>query len=152
MQNTKEAINWLGYTYLYVRMLRAPGLYSVTKADMREDTLLEQHRADLIHTAASVLDKNNLIKYDRKTGVFQVTDLGRVASHYYIHHSSINAYNEHLKPTMMDLEIFRVFALSNEFKNITVREEERQELAKLLEQVNCSLVWHGKLFGDGTLQ
>lgn len=32
-------------------------------------------------------------------------------------------------------EVFRVFALSHEFRNITVREEERQELAKLLEQV-----------------
>jgi len=31
--------------------------------------------------------------------------------------------------------VFRVFALSHEFRNITVREEERQELAKLLEQV-----------------
>lgn len=28
-----------------------------------------------------------------------------------------------------------MFALSHEFRNITVREEERQELAKLLEQV-----------------
>nr|WJH19483.1 U5-200K [Euglena gracilis] len=135
VQNTKEAITWLGYTYLYVRMLRAPGLYSVTKAAMQEDPLLEQHRADLVHTAATVLDRNNLIRYDRKTGVFQVTDLGRVASHYYIHHTSIQAYNEHLKPNMMDLEVFRVFALSHEFKNLTVREEERQELAKLLEQV-----------------
>eukprot|EP00906_Rhabdomonas_costata_P006818 RCo009880 len=135
VQNTKEAISWLGYTYLYVRMLRNPSLYSISKQEMADDPLLEQHRADLVHTAANILDKNNLIRYDRKTGGFQVTDLGRVASHYYISHTSINTYNEHLKPTMMDLEIFRLFALSNEFSNITVREEEKQELAKLLEQV-----------------
>lgn len=43
-------------------------------------TLSFQRRADLIHTAATLLDKTNLIKYDRKTGVFQVQgeSLGRL--------------------------------------------------------------------------
>jgi pre-mRNA-splicing helicase BRR2 len=31
-----------------------------------------QRRVDLIHAAAVLLDKNNLIKYDRKSGAFQV--------------------------------------------------------------------------------
>ncbi len=31
-----------------------------------------QRRADLIHTAAALLDKTNLVKYDRKSGAFQV--------------------------------------------------------------------------------
>lgn len=30
VQNTKEAVNWLGYTYLYIRMLRAPQLYGIS--------------------------------------------------------------------------------------------------------------------------
>ena len=34
--------------------------------------LLERRRADLVHTAAQVLDKASLIKYDRKGGNFQV--------------------------------------------------------------------------------
>lgn len=29
ISNTKEAINWLAYTYLYVRMLRSPSLYGI---------------------------------------------------------------------------------------------------------------------------
>lgn len=28
-QNLRDAAAWLGYSYLYVRMLRAPGLYGV---------------------------------------------------------------------------------------------------------------------------
>lgn len=31
-----------------------------------------QRRADLIHSAATLLDKNNLVKYDKKSGNFQV--------------------------------------------------------------------------------
>ena len=36
------------------------------------DPRLEGRRADLVHTAATTLDKANLIHYDRRTGNFQV--------------------------------------------------------------------------------
>lgn len=88
-----------------------------------------------VHTAATILDKNNLVKYDRKSGYFQVTDLGRIASYYYITHGTISTYNEHLKPTMGDIELCRLFSLSEEFKYVTVRQDEKMELAKLLERV-----------------
>lgn len=97
--------------------------------------MIDQRRADLIHTAAALLDKTNLIKYDRKSGAFQVTDLGRVSSHYYISHGSMATYNDYLKPQMSDIELFRVFSLSSEFKYISVREEEKMELGKLLDKV-----------------
>ncbi|XP_043940140.1 U5 small nuclear ribonucleoprotein 200 kDa helicase isoform X2 [Protopterus annectens] len=135
VQNTKDAVNWLGYTYLYIRMLRSPGLYGIAHDDMKVDPLLEQRRLDLVHTAMLILDKNNLVKYDKKTGNFQVTELGRIASHYYITHDTIQTYNQLLKPTLSEIELFRVFSLSSEFKNITVREEEKLELQKLLERV-----------------
>jgi len=44
-------------------------------------------------------------------------------------------FNEYLKPTMSNIELFRVFSLSSEFKYMTVREEEKLELAKLLDKV-----------------
>ena len=82
-----------------------------------------------------LLDKSNLVKYDRKTGRFQVTELGRIASHFYITNTSMATYNQHLKPMMGHIELFRVFALSDEFKYIPVREEEKLELSKLLGRV-----------------
>ena len=69
---------------------------------LEEDPYLEQKHVDLIHSAAMLLYKSNLVKYDRKTGRFQVTELGRIASHFYITH----------------IKLFRVFALSDEFKYI----------------------------------
>ncbi|XP_073478160.1 U5 small nuclear ribonucleoprotein 200 kDa helicase [Aquarana catesbeiana] len=135
VQNAKDAVNWLGYAYLYIRMLRSPNLYGISHDDLKSDPLLEQRRLDLIHTAALMLDKNNLLKYDKKMGNFQVTELGRIASHYYITNESMQTYNQLLKPTLSEIELFRVFSLSSEFKNITVREEEKLELQKLLERV-----------------
>ncbi|KFV59703.1 U5 small nuclear ribonucleoprotein 200 kDa helicase, partial [Gavia stellata] len=142
VQNAK-AMNWLGYTYLYIRMLRSPTLYGISHDDLKGDPLLDQRRLDLVHTAALMLDKNNLVKYDKKTGNFQVsfccftlvTELGRIASHYYITNETMQTYNQLLKPTLSEIELFRVFSLSSEFRNITVREEEKLELQKLLERV-----------------
>ena len=129
-----EGVEWLGYSYLFVRMLRSPGLYQVG-ADYEEDETLEQKRVDLIHSAAVVLEKASLVKYDKKTGRLQSTDLGRIASHYYITHNSMLTYNMHIQPSVSPIELFRVFALSDEFKYIPVRQDEKLELAKLLGRV-----------------
>jgi pre-mRNA-splicing helicase BRR2 len=135
VSNLHEAVTWLGYTYLYICMLRNPTLYGIPQEKFEADRFLEAHRYDLAHTAATILDKSNLIKYDRKAGTFQVTDLGRVASHYYVTHGSMATFNEHLKPSMSDIEICRLFSLSSEFKYVSVREEERVELENLLNRV-----------------
>lgn len=133
IQNVRDAVNWLGYTYLYIRMMRNPNLYSII--DIEDDKALEQHRADLVHTTATLLSKANLIKYDRKTGNFQSTDLGRVASYYYITYQTMSIFNEHLKPTVSDIELLRIFSMAGEFKNLAVREEEKMELHKLADRV-----------------
>jgi len=88
-----------------------------------------------IHSAATILDRNNLVKYDRKSGYFQATDLGRIASYYYITHGTISTYNEHLKASMGNIEFYQLFSLSEEFKYVTVRQDEKIELAKLLDRV-----------------
>ena len=137
-------------------MLKSPGLYGIGVDYQEDDGNLIQKRADIAHSAAVLLEKCHLIKYERASGRFQSTELGRIASHYYVTHNSMATYNQHLKPTMSTLELFRVFALSNEFKLIPVRQEvsvmirfhtrwhlittfrrlqEKLELGKLLERV-----------------
>lgn len=68
VSNSKEAVNWLAYTYLYVRMLRAPALYGIDPTEIERDPLLVQRRADLVHTAAMILSKANMVKYEKRTG------------------------------------------------------------------------------------
>ncbi len=50
-------------------------------------------RCDLTHSAASILDKHGLIKYDRKNGLLESTILGRIASYYYLKYPSVAVYN-----------------------------------------------------------
>jgi pre-mRNA-splicing helicase BRR2 len=117
-------------------MLRTPGLYSVGVDYMEDDPHLVQKRADIVHTAAALLEKCQLIKYERTTGKFLSTELGRIASHYYVTHASMQTYNQHLRPTMTIIELFRVFALSNEFKLIPVRSDVRTEAYSWLSSSN----------------
>ena len=88
--------------------------------DSEGDEYLTGYRADLIHSAALKLDKGNLIKYDKRAGAFQTTELGRISSYFYITHETMAVFNQQLKPTMSEIEIFRVFAQSSEFKNLMV--------------------------------
>jgi len=48
VQNVKEACNWIGYTYLYVRMSRNPSLYGLAPDALMRDITLEERRADLV--------------------------------------------------------------------------------------------------------
>lgn len=60
---------------------------------------------------------------------------GRIASHYYCSHETMLTYNQLLKPTLSEIELLRVFSLSGEFRHVSVREEEKPELQKLVGRV-----------------
>ena len=135
ISNAREAVEWLGYTYLYVRMLRNPTLYGIGREALRDDRYLEAWRAALVHQAATLLDQRGLCMYDRRSGELVSTPLGRVASHYYITHGTIAAFSDNMSPSMGDIEVCRLFSLAEEFKFCGVRAEEKVELARLLERV-----------------
>ena len=46
-----------------------------------------------------------MARFDERSGQLYVTELGRVASHFYIRHSSIVAFNDMLKPHMSEAEV-----------------------------------------------
>lgn len=50
-------------------------------------------------------------------------------------YTTIATFNEHLKPSMTEIELLRLFAAADEFKYMVVRQEEKLELAKLLDRV-----------------
>ena len=75
-------------------MLKSPTLYGIG-TDYEDDIGLVQKRADIVHSAAVLLEKSQLIKYERALGQFSNTELGRIASHYYVTHNSMMVDNQH---------------------------------------------------------
>ena len=89
----------------------------------------------MAHSAFSMLERNGLVNYDRKNGVVSANFLGKIASYYYIKYASMAIYNSNLKSNSNLIELLRIFAMSIEFKYLAVREEEKNELKKLIETV-----------------
>lgn len=128
----EDAINWLGFTYLYVRMLVSPHLYKVPAHE--SDDSLVQYRNSLAHSALTVLHDENLIVYHPQTGKVESTEMGLIASYFYIRHTSMVSYSRNLSERSSQMDLFRIIAMSEEFKYLSVRPEERKELKELLER------------------
>ena len=130
-----EGAIWLRYTFLYQRILKNPETYGITKEEFDNDKDLFKRRCDLIHSAARLLEKNGLIKYDINKGEFISNNIGKIASYYYIRHSSMGTYIQNINENMNELDILRLFSISEEFKLIPLREEEKKEIKSLSNKV-----------------
>ncbi|RLN92340.1 hypothetical protein BBJ28_00004981 [Nothophytophthora sp. Chile5] len=154
VSNLEEACEWLSYTYLYVRMRKNPLAYGMKLDDVNEDPMLLVRRKQLLMDAAEKLASCRMIKIlrekvrldqpDQESKIaFAVTSMGRVASHFYIQHTSIETFNDLLdnktgQPKGADDEddldwekVLLVLCSSNEFEQLKSREEEMPELEKL---------------------
>ncbi|GAA5868240.1 hypothetical protein JCM8547_002290 [Rhodosporidiobolus lusitaniae] len=131
--NMDEGVRWLGYSYLFVRMRKNPLVYGMTAAEVEQDPLLGSKRHTLINNTAKRLVEVGMIKHDSDLGTFTSTDLGRIAARYYIRDKSIEIFNKLFRPRMSEADILALIASSVEFEQIQVRENEVEELRKLIE-------------------
>jgi len=134
--NIDEAAEWLGSTYLYIRMIRSPQLYGLSSND---DATVRNRRLDIAHTAALYLEEHRLIKYNQTTGDLMPTDIGRISSDFYVSAETMFRFSQFVRPNMTDVEIFRLFCTSSEFKHISIRPEEKPEIARLLSRVPIAI-------------
>ena len=108
--NVEEAVRWLSYTYLYVRMRKNPLVYGVTHAELSDDPTLEVKRREIVVDAARRLDRAKMIRFDERTGYLHPTDLGRTASHFYVKSDTVDVFNEILKPYMNESDILEMLS------------------------------------------
>lgn len=72
-----------------------------------------------------------MARFDGKSGNLYMTDLGRIASHLYIQHASIQIINESFGPAMTLEDLFYLISRCAEFESLRVRDEEVPDLEKL---------------------
>ncbi|KAK4050583.1 putative steryl acetyl hydrolase mug81 [Microbotryomycetes sp. JL221] len=130
-----EGVRWLGYSYLFVRMRKNPLVYGMVIDDVLQDPLLGSKRMALMNNSVKRLLETQMVKHDAELGSLEPTDLGRVASKYYIKHGSIEIFNTQLRPTMSEADVLKLISASTEFAQITVRDNEVVELKKMMETV-----------------
>ncbi|GAA5961591.1 hypothetical protein JCM3765_002639 [Sporobolomyces pararoseus] len=135
--NMDEGVRWLGYSYLFVRMRKNPLVYGMTADEVMQDPLIGSKRHALINNSAKRLVECQMIKFDPDLGTLTCTDLGRIASRYYIRNDSIEIFNQMFRPSMSEADILSLIASSVEFAQIQVRENEVDELKAMMESDSC---------------
>ncbi|XP_058504063.1 activating signal cointegrator 1 complex subunit 3 [Solea solea] len=136
--NVEEAVKWLSYTYLYVRMRANPLVYGINHKAYQMDPSLELYRKELVVEAGRKLDKARMIRFEERTGYFASTDMGRTASHFYIRYNTIETFNELFDSQKTEADILSIVSKAEEFDQLKVRDEEMEELEQLLYD-NCHL-------------
>ncbi|XP_039603796.1 activating signal cointegrator 1 complex subunit 3 [Polypterus senegalus] len=130
--NVDEAVKWLSYTYLYVRMRVNPLAYGINHKIYQMDPSLENYRTELVKESGRKLDKARMIRFEERTGYFSSTDLGRTASHFYIKYNTMETFNELFAVHNTEADILCIVSKAEEFEQVKVREEEMEELDHLL--------------------
>lgn len=80
--------------------------------------MLGSKRNELVTKAAQVLVHARMIEFDRQTGAFKITDLGRIAARYYIQYQSIEIFNEIFRPKMSEADVLGMLSKSTEVMSL----------------------------------
>lgn len=138
--NVDEAVQWLGYTYMFVRMRKNPFTYGIDWDELASDPLLHERRRKMIVTAARRLHSLQMIVFDEVSMVFIPKDLGRISSDFYLLNESVEIFNQMCSPRATEADVLSMISYSSEFDGIKFREEEANELSRLSESaVACQI-------------
>uniref|UniRef100_A0A0D3ARQ2 RNA helicase n=1 Tax=Brassica oleracea var. oleracea TaxID=109376 RepID=A0A0D3ARQ2_BRAOL len=126
-----ETLAWSVNLHAHTVIIKGTEVYNPEKGAWMELTPLD---------VMQMLGHAGRPQYDQYgEGKVDVTDLGRIASYNCVSHGTIATYNEHLKPTMGDIDLYHLLSLSEEFKYVTVGPDEKMELTKLLDRVTVPI-------------
>ena len=136
--SVNDAMKWMEYTYLWKRMQTNPFVYGVTVQQLRTHRNLYQYRYETITRAAQTLKAAKMVRFDEKTCSLNPTEIGRIASHYYIDCTSITIFNESLQnvkgeqvQVTDDEHLFAIISSCRDFQCLRIRPEEEDELHRL---------------------
>ncbi|SCM03506.1 pre-mRNA-splicing helicase BRR2, putative [Plasmodium chabaudi adami] len=135
IQDFKDAINWFKYTYMYIRMMKNPNHYGIGDDKNKLIKNVNNRINDIIYSSFLTLEKYDLVKYNKKLKNVNSTYIGKISSFYYIDYKSMDMYNKKLNKYTSEIELLKIFAMSEEFKNIFIRNEEKTELSILMEKL-----------------
>lgn len=143
VESLDGAIGWLNETYLSSRMASVlhkgdrnyTSMYGIKDDAKITDPNLNNHKRNLAYDAVRILCDRGLVVFDKNSGDIKSTELGRIASNYNCSSRTIKLFNDSIQSHTTDIELFRIFSMADEFKDIFVRRGEEADLMTLINQV-----------------
>ena len=112
--------------------------------------MLYNRRTEMIVSAAQKLNASHMARFSfvakrnlssvRPEAPMGVTDLGRVASHFYISYETVETFNEALTHGMSDSELMMLVCKAQEFEQVKCRDDEMEELTKMCGGRGCCVL------------
>jgi replicative superfamily II helicase len=133
--NIFEALDWLKYTYFYIRFERNPIAYQFSlNPSMDRKLQIEEFLHKQIETVVLELSRERLMRYDEKNFYLNSTELGRITSHFYIQCETMGMFCENLGIMTDNVQVFKnkneyfndfqimlILARAKEFENLKVK-------------------------------
>lgn len=111
---------------------------SILKTNYKYNKFMEKIKRrmyNILYSCFLILEKYDLIKYNKKLNTVSSTYIGKISSYYYVDYKSIDIYNKKLNKYTNEIDLLKIFTMSNEFKNIFIRDEEKTELSIIMEKL-----------------
>lgn len=125
-----EGMDWLRYTYLLIRMKKNPLFYGMGHEEPVKDRSLQEKRNFLIASSIQDLMEAKMIEITNES-TYIPTDLGRVASFYYIKYDTVLLFNNYIHDDMEEERLLQMISNAGEFEQLKAREDEIDELIRL---------------------
>lgn len=141
--SVREAFDYVKRTFFYVRCRKNPIVVGAKSAAHIDGALM-----DIIEENIFNLHRLRLLRYDPQSGSVESTELGRIASYYYINTRTMEKFctylnfydsnqgedqarNIDLAGDIEDQNLMAILAQASEFSNLQVRQDEFQELKEI---------------------
>ena len=111
-----EGVQWLKKSYYYQRLVKNPHAYAINMADIHLDPSGHMILLNKVTEVIEQLNRARLIRYNRETEQVYSTDMGRIASNYYINTETMSYFMANLKPTTRPEMVLDYLAHASEFK------------------------------------
>ena len=121
ISSKQDAIDYLTWTYFFRRLLQNPAYYGL---EQLEPHMVNHYLSSLIQRSLSQLEQAFCIEIDEDGSHVEPTSFGRIASYYYLSHSTLKLFRERLSATNSMEDILSILCDCHEYDELPVRHNE----------------------------
>lgn len=120
VSNLREAMEWFTNTFLYYRIKKNPLVYGLTFKEVFDNLQFNQFLQTQLDNAATILEKSQLIRFNKEVGELRPTNFGRIASFYYISYKTMESFHERFHRHISEANLLKLLSEASEFQQIQV--------------------------------
>ncbi|KAL7228567.1 hypothetical protein ACSBR2_007309 [Camellia fascicularis] len=128
IKNKQDAVDYLTWTFMYRRLTQNPNYYNLQGLSHGH---LSDHLSELVENTLSNLEASKFVAIEED---FKITpsNLGRIASYYYISHTTIECFSSSLTSNTKLKGLLEILASASEYAQLPIRPGEEELIRRLI--------------------